>query len=194
MKKFIFDLDGTITKIETLPLLANELDLADEIKLITDLTLQGKISFAKSFKLRWLVLKNIPVKKIHEIMETVELDENILEFIRENKKICAIVTGNLDCWIEPLIKKIDCEIFSSQSEFNELTKILNKAEVVREMKKSVDKIISVGDSFNDIQMFRESDISVAYGGVHEIPADMKKFANYTVYDGKTLCELLKNFL
>lgn len=194
MKKFIFDLDGTITKFETLPLLAKELDLSDEIKIVTDLTLQGKISFDKSFKLRYLVLKNIPVEKIHEIMETVELDENILDFIRENKKICAIVTGNLDCWIEPLTKKIGCEIFSSQSKFNELTKILNKAEVVREIKKSADKIISVGDSCNDIQMFRESDISVAYGGVHEIPDDVKNSANYTVYDGKTLCELLKNFL
>ena len=194
MSKFIFDLDGTITKIETLPLLANELNLADEIKIITDLTLQGKISFEKSFKLRWLVLKNIPLEKIREIMSTVELDKNILEFIHANKNICAIVTGNLDIWIEPLVKKIGCEIFSSQSRNNELTKILNKAEIVREIKKSSDKIISVGDSYNDIQMFRESDISIAYGGVHEIPDAVKNSADYTIHDSKNLCELLKNFL
>lgn len=194
MKKFLFDLDGTVTKVETLPLLAKELNLADEIKFITDLTLQGKISFGKSFKLRYLVLKNIPVEKIHEIMSEVELDEDILNFIRENKKICAIVTGNLDCWIEPLAEKIGCEIFSSQSNFGELTKILNKAEIVREIKKSADKIISVGDSYNDIQMFRESDISVAYGGVHKLSAEVINAANFFVDNGKSLCELLKKFL
>ena len=49
MKKIAFDLDGTVTKVETLPLLAEELDLADEMKLLTDLTLSGKIPFKKSF-------------------------------------------------------------------------------------------------------------------------------------------------
>ena len=194
MRKFLFDLDGTITKIETLPILAAELNLADEIKIITDLTLQGKISFEKSFRLRWLVLKNIPIKKIHEIMATVELDKNISDFIRDNKNICAIVTGNLDCWIEPIAEKLGCEIFCSESRNNELTKILDKAETVREIKKFADKIISVGDSYNDIKMFRESDISVAYGGVHEIPDIVKNSADYVIHDSKTLCELLKNFL
>ena len=194
MKKFIFDLDGTVTKVETLPLLAKELNLSNEIKIITDLTLQGKFSFEKSFKLRYLVLRNIPIKKIREIMETVELDNDILDFIRENKNICAIVTGNLDCWIEPITKKIGCEIFSSQSESNQLTKILNKAETVREIRKSADKIISVGDSFNDIQMFRESDISIAYGGIHKLNAEIINSANFFVDNGKNLRELLEKFL
>lgn len=194
MNKFVFDLDGTITKVETLPLLAEELNLADEIKIFTTLTLQGRISFEQSFRLRYFVLRNIPIKKIREIMETVELDEDILNFIHENKKICAIVTGNLDIWIEPLIKKIGCEIYSSQSRNNELTKILNKAEAVREIKKSAEKIISVGDSFNDIPMFNASDISIAYGGVHKLSSDVKNSADFEIYDGKTLCELLKKFL
>lgn len=197
--KFVFDLDGTITKVETLPLLAKELNLFDEIKILTNLTLSGQISFEQSFRLRYFVLKNIPPKKILEIMETVELDEEIENFIRENKKFCAIVTGNLDFWIEPIIKKLGCEFFSSQSRLDEnkipsLTKILNKAETIREIKKSSAKIISVGDSFNDIQMFNASDISVAYGGIHKLTEEIINSADYFFDNGKNLCDFLKTHI
>ena len=192
--KFAFDLDGTITKAETLPLLAKELNLSDEMKILTDLTLSGQISFEQSFRLRYFILKNIPLKKIFEIMDAVELDEDILNFIRENKKFCAVVTGNLDIWIEPITKKIGCEIFSSQSERGELKKILNKAVTIRELKKTAEKIISIGDGFNDIQMFNESDISVAYGGVHKPSAEVFNAADYFFCDGKNLVQFLKNNL
>ena len=189
--KFAFDLDGTITKVETLPLLARELNLSDEMKILTDLTLSGQISFEQSFRLRYFILRNISPKKILEIMYAVELDEDILNFIRENKKFCAVVTGNLDIWIEPITKKLGCEIFSSQSERGELKKILNKAEAIREIKKNAAKVISIGDSFNDIQMFKESDISIAYGGVHRPGDEVIDAADYFFCDGKNLVRFLQ---
>ena len=196
MTKFVFDLDGTITKAETLPRLAAELDLSDEMKLLTDLTLSGQIPFDKSFRLRYLILRNVPLKRIQAVMSSVELDEKIVDFISAHKKNCAVVTGNLDCWIEPIAAKLDCEIFSSTSELDDknlpvLTKILDKGTVIREMKKSCDKIIAVGESFNDIPMFKAADISIAFGGVHK-PIDAAiSIADYVVLDGGELCRLLK---
>lgn len=195
MRKFVFDLDGTITKVETLPLLANELDLAEEMQLLTDLTLDGKIPFEKSFKLRYLVLRNIPLKTIQEIMATVELDANIADFIRENKKNCAVVTGNLDCWIEPIVAKLGCESFSSTSRLEGnlpvLEKILDKGAVIRELKKTCDKIIAVGESFNDVPMFEEADVAIAYGGVHKPVSTAISISNYVVSNAGALCRLLK---
>ena len=196
MKKFAFDLDGTVTKVETLPLLAEELDLSDEMKLLTDLTLSGKIPFEKSFRMRYLILRNIPLKRIQEIMDGVELDEEIAAFIRENKKQCVIVTGNLDCWIEPIIAKLGCENFSSTSELDSknipvLKKILNKGAAIRELKKTSDKVIAVGESFNDVPMFEEANISVAYGGVHKPVSAAISVSDYVVFDGGALCRLLE---
>lgn len=196
MKKFAFDLDGTVTKVETLPLLAAELDLADEMKILTDLTLSGQIPFEKSFRLRYLVLRNIPLKRIQEIMDGVELDEEIAAFIRENKEDCAVVTGNLDCWIEPIIEKLGCKNFSSTSELDEknlpvLKKILDKGSAIRELKKSSDKVIAVGESFNDVPMFEEANISMAYGGVHKPVSAAISVSDYVVFDGGALCRLLK---
>lgn len=196
MKKFAFDLDGTVTKVETLPLLAEELDLADEMKLLTDLTLSGQIPFEKSFRLRYLILRNIPLKKIQEIMDGVELDAEIAAFIRENKKNCAVVTGNLDCWIAPIIAKLGCESFSSTSEPDEknfpvLKKILDKGSAIRALKKISNKVVAVGESFNDVPMFEEANISVAYGGVHKPVSAAISVSDYVVFDGGALCRLLK---
>ena len=196
MTKFVFDLDGTITTVETLPLIAAELCLADEMKLLTDLTLSGQIPFDKSFKLRYLILRNVPLKKIQAVMSSVELDGQIVEFINAHKKNCAVVTGNLDCWIEPLVERLDCEIFSSTSELDAnnlpvLTKILDKGAVIRELKRTGDKIIAVGESFNDISMFEAADVAIAYGGVHKPVDALISISDYVVADGGELCRLLK---
>ena len=196
MKTFAFDLDGTVTKVETLPLLAKELELADEMRLLTDLTLSGQISFEKSFRLRYLILRNIPLKKIQAIMSAVELEEEIAAFIRENKENCVIVTGNLDCWIAPIITKLGCKSFSSTSELDErnipvLKKILDKGMAIRELKKISDKVIAVGESFNDVPMFEEANISIAYGGVHKPVNAAISISDYVVFDGGSLCRLLK---
>ena len=197
MKKFAFDLDGTVTKVETLPILARELGISAQMKILTDLTLSGKIPFEKSFKMRYDILKKIPLKKIVEIMRTVELDENIFNFIRENKNSCVVVTGNLDCWIEPVAEKLGCEIFSSTSKLDAqgvpiLKKILRKDFVIRQLKQTHEKIIAIGESFNDVPMFEAADISIAYGGVHK-PVEAAVFiADYFIDDSQTLCRLLKS--
>ena len=197
MKKFAFDLDGTVTKVETLPILARELNLAAQISELTKLTLAGKISFEKSFRLRYSILKKIPPKKIAAVMSNIELDENIFNFIRENKSNCAVVTGNLDCWIEPIAEKLGCEIFSSKSKLVNgvpiLTEILRKDFAIRRLKESCEKVIAIGESFNDVPMFEAADVSIAYGGVHK-PVDAAVFvADYFVDDSVTLCRLLKKF-
>ena len=195
MTKFVFDLDGTITTVETLPLLAAELGLADEMKLLTDLTLSGQIPFDKSFKLRYLVLRNVPLKRIQDIMASVALDGQIVDFIAAHKKSCTVVTGNLDCWIEPIVAKLGCESFSSTSELDGsspvLTKILDKGAAVRELKRTCDRVIAVGESFNDVPMFEESHVSIAYGGVHKPVATAISISDYVVFDGGALCRLLK---
>lgn len=192
---FAFDLDGTVTRVETLPILAAELSLADEMKLLTDLTLRGKISFEQSFRMRWEILRNIPPERIREIMDAVPLDEEIAEFIRANRDDCAIVTGNLDCWIAPIVAKLGCKIFSSTSEpddknFPVLKKILDKGAAIRALKKISDRVIAVGESFNDVPMFAAADVAIAYSGVHKPVDEIISVADYVVHGGGELCRLL----
>ncbi|HZK57780.1 MAG TPA: HAD-IB family phosphatase [Clostridia bacterium] len=202
MKKrtfFAFDLDGTVTKQEILPIIAEELNIEDEMRLLTELTLNGTIGFDESFEFRVNILKKIPLSRIHEIISTIELDRDIENFIHKNKENCAIVTGNLDVWLTPLIQRLDCKFYSSKGyargdRLIGLTEIIDKSKAISEIRKYADNVVSIGESANDIPMFAESDITVAFGGVHQPAMDIIQISDYVIYDGNTLCRLLNTFL
>ena len=42
----------------------------------------------------------------------------------------------------------------------------------------------------DVLMFQESDVSIAFGGVHEPIETLMKVSDYLVYDEDSLCRLL----
>ena len=193
--KFAFDLDGTVTKQEMLTILARELGLEEEMKILTDLTLKGIISFEHSFRLRVSILKAIPISKIHKIVERVDLDQNIIEFIIENREICSIITGNLDIWVLPIMEKLKCKLYSSKGIFHSdrligLEEILIKNRAIRDFKKNKDRVVTIGESINDIPMFTEGHIGIAYGGVHEPVKEILDICDYVVYKSQDLCDLL----
>lgn len=195
-KKYCFDLDGTITAQEILPLMAAELNLYDEISALTVATINGLIPFEQSFKLRCKLLSEIPIGKVQEITSNIKLNEIIVDFIKQNKNDSYVITGNIYEWIKPIAEKLGCKIFCSQGKFvndklHSLEMILDKGEAVKLLKKNGEKIISVGDGMGDVLMFQESDLSVAFGGVHEPIETLLKVSNYLVYDEVSLCRLLK---
>ncbi|MFC1659288.1 HAD-IB family phosphatase [Pseudomonadota bacterium] len=112
---FCFDLDGTVTKEEILPILSKEIGLYQEIEALTEATLKGVIPFETSFKLRCRILSEIPINRVQEIISKVVLNDKIVEFIKKNKNNCYIITGNLDIWINKLADKIGSAIYSSKA-------------------------------------------------------------------------------
>ena len=64
MTKFIFDLDGTITKEETLPLIARHFKVEGKIEELTRATVAGEVPFIESFIQRVDILGKLPVSKI----------------------------------------------------------------------------------------------------------------------------------
>ena len=188
-KIYAFDLDGTVTTVETLPLLAAELNLSAKINLLTELTLSGRIPFEISFRMRYGILNRIPLERIVEIMSTVPLDGSIEKFIGDNRNDCVLVTGNLDRWIEPIADRLGCEIYSSTLD-GERLRIIDKGAVVRRLRSQSARVISIGESFNDVSMLEAADVSIAYGGVHRPIAAAVSVADFVVFDGDTLCRLL----
>lgn len=196
---FCFDLDGTVTRQEILPLISKEVDLREEINLLTQLTLDGLIPFQNSFKLRVKLLSTIPISKVAEIVSDVELDPQILKFIREHREDCYIVTGNLDVWVEEMIRsRIGCDYFSSEADYsqnklNGIKKIMIKAEVVQKLRSRYDRIVAVGDSMNDCPMFQEADVRIAFGGTHNPVYSLVKLSDYVTFDPGSLISILENY-
>ncbi|MDE7011709.1 MAG: phosphoserine phosphatase, partial [Mailhella sp.] len=76
MVKFIFDLDGTLTKKETLPIISDYFSLQEKIEELTTQTVQGNIPFVESFIRRVSILGKCPVSEVSELLAKVELHEN----------------------------------------------------------------------------------------------------------------------
>ena len=56
---FLFDLDSTITKKEILPTISEKINKTNEMRELTEATMQGVIPFKTSFLKRVDILKNI---------------------------------------------------------------------------------------------------------------------------------------
>jgi len=195
---YCFDFDGTITDRELLPYLAESVDLADEIGVLTKATMDGLLDFRKSFKLRCKLLSSIPVSEVRRLVQDIRLDPSIAEFIRTHRDQCAIVTGNLDCWIGPFIAEhLGCHLASSTGVVDNdclrsIDEVLDKGTAVDELKRKLGwtQLVCVGDGMNDVPMLERANISIAYGGVHAPCVAAIESAHYVIYDPQSLCRLI----
>lgn len=193
---FLFDLDGTLTSKETLPIIAKHFNINDEISNLTKQTLKGDIPFSESFTRRVDILGKYSVSDINELLSKTPLLENVFKFIQENKANCIVVTGNFNEWIEKLCNKIGCEYFASRGivendKIVKLTNILEKDKIVKMFKKKGKKVVYVGDSNNDVFAMEESDISIASGIVHRPTKSVLEVVDYCVFSEMALVRLLK---
>lgn len=196
---YCFDLDGTLTKNEILPLISQKLGIYDEIEALTKATIQGVIPFESSFKLRCRLLKDAKDKDIIKALDKVKLYLEIIDFIKEKPEDCYIITGNLNVWVEKLIDRIGCNYYSSRGLLNEegklqdIEKILDKSEAINDLRESkkYERIIAVGDGMGDVSMFQKADVSIAFGQTHDPVKSLIEVSDYIVFEEKSLCYLLK---
>ena len=110
---YIFDLDGTITAKETLPIISEHFNVGHKILELTKETVEGNIPFVESFIKRVNILGSLPVDEINDLLSKVPLLEQVVDFIQDHQGECVIATGNLNVWVEKLCNKIGCEYFCS---------------------------------------------------------------------------------
>jgi phosphoserine phosphatase len=193
---FCFDLDGTVTAREILPLLATEIGYHEEILALTDATIKGIIPFSSSFRLRCKILSDVPISRVHEIISTAPLFPKISDFIRRHQSQCYIVTGNLDVWVAPLISTLGVRAFTSRAEtdgdqLRGVASILDKGTAIEALRGKHERIVAVGDGMGDVAMFEKADIRIAYGGVHKPVEALSQLSDLVCNSETALCNVLE---
>ncbi len=199
MTKFIFDLDGTVTKQETLPLISKHFKIQQEMDNLTKETVQGNIPFVESFIRRVYILGKLPVDEVANLLETVELYPEVVKFINEHKEDCIVATGNLECWITKLASKIGCCFYNSDgiienNQVKKLTRILKKENLVERFQSEGEKVVFIGDGNNDVEAMRLADVSIASGLTHMPAKSVLSITNYLVFTEEALCRQLNQLL
>lgn len=195
VEQFLFDLDGTITRHEILPIIAREIGLEREIAELTERTMAGELPFESSLRQRVEILSSVPVSEVRAIVAGVEVDPAIEAFLHANADRCTIVTGNLDVWIADLVSRlgVDCRSSVARVSGDHITgleSVMDKATVAQEF---AGTICAIGDGSNDLGIMAAAELSVAYGGVHAPAAALFDVATHVVYDPQRLCALLSGW-
>lgn len=195
---FLFDLDSTVTREEILPTISRRLGMYEQMKLLTESTMKGEIPFKQSFLQRVELLKSIPVSDVCQLVSEIRLNEKIVDFMRNNKNRCYIVTGNLDVWIKSLIEKLGMEAHTfcsnalvKENYLQDVISIVDKNAVVSQI---VLPFVAVGDGNNDAEMIEAAEIGIGYGGVRNVAPSILSCASHVVYSEKTLVEFLQRLL
>ena len=160
-----------------------------EMRQLTEDTMKGVIPFQYSFLKRVEILKNIDVNIIAEEIAKIPLNENIVNFIRSNRKKCYVVTGNLDVWIRLLMKRIGMEEHCICSG-NKLEGVISVLDKGKEVEQFVHPFVAIGDGDNDSEMARLSKIAIGFGGVRDIAPSLLANIDYAFYDEKCLTKFL----
>lgn len=195
---FLFDLDATITKVEILPELAKELGIYDEMRDLTERTMKGEIPFRDSFLERVELLKGLPISKVADFIENISLNSKLAKFIIDNNERCYVVTGNLDVWIEKLMKKLKVSnhVFCSTTSHKgdmllNVNSVIDKAKVIEQF---VSPVVAVGDGNNDSEMVAMAQIGIGYGGVRPVAYSTLCNSKFAIYKEEKLCQFLQRLL
>lgn len=193
--KFLFDLDGTVTSAETLPIIANHFECKEEIAELTKRTVQGNIPFVESFIRRVNILGKYSVSETSDLLAQVPLYSEIKKFIDSHREDCIIVTGNLTCWCEGLFKKMGCQCYGSEAECEEdkvvkLKSILRKEQIVDQYKALDETVVFIGDGNNDLEAMRHANISISVGLTHKPAQSLMAITDYVIFNENALCRQL----
>lgn len=195
---FLFDLDATITKVEILPQIAKAINKEEEMRALTELTMQGEIPFEQSFLERIELLKDIPVDEVADMVRDIPVNDMIVDFIRENADRCYVVTGNLDVWISKLMDKIGMsghclcsEAMVNDNKISKVKKVIDKSQAIANLDKP---FVAIGDGNNDAEMIAAAEVGIGFGGVRDIAPAVMQSATHATYSEERLCQFLRQLL
>ncbi|EEB09253.1 phosphoserine phosphatase [Schizosaccharomyces japonicus yFS275] len=179
-KLVVFDMDSTLIQQECIDELAAEAGVAEEIKKITALAMQGEIDFSESLRRRVGLLKGLSSNIIDKVIAKITFTPGAKELCQSLRALGATTVVASGGFI-PMAKYVQKELGIDYAFANELEiedgiltgkvkgKILDgkrKAQILCEkvVELQVPEIntVAIGDGANDLIMMEEAGLGIAF--------------------------------
>lgn len=180
IKLCAFDFDSTLMDGETIDILANAYGVGDKVKEITHKAMNGELDFFESLTQRVALLKGMPCSQVSQISANLPLMQGAKELIEhlKSKKILVVVfSGGFHEGIDEAQKVLEFDLgFANflHSKNGALTGLVggemmfsnSKGVMLARLKRFLNlaqsEVACVGDGANDLAMFKESGLKIAF--------------------------------
>lgn len=196
-----FDMDSTVTSVETLDALAKyysgDLINFPKIEELTNSAMSGKMSFRESLNLRLALFQNFPEANITKFLEKpLPLENGVADFINElhqNKIKTILISGGFSQFALKLKSQLSfAEVFSNSFEIVEgklngkyLEPLIDgegkKRVLINYCQKNLinpAQVMAIGDGANDFQMLASCGYPIAFRGKEFLREKITTQINY----------------
>lgn len=201
---FVTDMDSTLIDIECIDELADLAGRGEEVSTITAAAMRGDIAFAESLSRRTALLQGLPESALVEVFEQrLHLNpgaERLLATLKAANVYTVLVSGGFTFFTERLklrlgfdeahANTLEIETCNGQLTGQLVGPLIDasaKAEVLRTARErlnlSPEQTIAVGDGANDLLMFREAGLAVAWRAKPILRAAAGCSLNHSGLDG-----------
>jgi phosphoserine phosphatase len=200
------DMDSTLITIECIDEIADMQGIKSEVAAITASAMRGDIDFAESLRRRVTLLAGLPVTALERVYdERVQLSPGAARMLAGFAAVgakTALLSGGFTFFTDRLKASLDLD-YTISNTFDiaagkltgRITGTLVDAEVkaatLRRLKSELGKepsgksglVVAIGDGANDLPMFTEADISVAYRAKPIVRANATHAIDHCGLDG-----------
>lgn len=180
IKLCVFDFDSTLMDGETIDILASAYGVGDEVKNITHRAMNGELDFFESLNQRVALLKGMPCELVESVCENLPLmngANELLSHLHTQNIKSVVFSGGFHEGIDKAQKKLNFDLgfanflhqkngvltgkVGGEMMFSN-SKGIMLARLKHFLNLSQNEVACVGDGANDIAMFKESELKIAF--------------------------------
>jgi len=172
--------DGTLVDAEIIDELAEVAGVGEEVARITSLTMKGEIDFGDALRKRVRLLRGLPESEVIKVAKSIPImpgAERLLEEAKSRGYKTIAITGSFMTVVHKVNEKLNLDhIVANELVIKDgvvtgevrgpLTEQNAKARVLKQIAKSegvsLQDCIVVGDGANDLDVFKEVGLSIAF--------------------------------
>jgi len=175
------DMDSTLITIECVDEIADLVGIKEQVSAITTAAMRGEVDFGQSLTQRVALLAGVDVSTLEQVYaQRLRLSPGVARMLAVFKAVgtkTLLVSGGFTYFTDRLKKRLEFDYAVSNTLeilygsltgrlFGDIVDADVKAATVRNLRNALAAdgglVVAIGDGANDLPMFDEADISIAY--------------------------------